>query len=184
MATIRKHTPAIRAHPLRSSPQAIPGETSKSRAAQALADVQERPGVARGANDERAIKLEQSSERIKRGLIQDGLLVGSAAFGLSWSRSRQALEQACARGELFSLKIGNRRWYPANLMGLPAEDVKAVCLLLSGVDPVSQLIFWERKHGSLAGQTLHNALRIGQREAVLRTAEAFACEHTLGTSTG
>lgn len=69
-------------------------------------------------------------------------------------------------------------------MGLPAEDVKAVYLLLRGVDPVSQFIFWERKHGSLAGQTLHKALRAGQREAVLRTAEAFACEHAERASGG
>ncbi len=184
MATIRKNTPAICSDPLRSSPQAITGETGKSRAAQALADVQERLGVARLAGDEQAIELEQSSERIKRRWSQDGLLVGSAAFGLSWSRSRQALEQACARGELFSLKLDNKRWYPANLIGLRAEDVKAVCALLRGVDPMSQFIFWERKHGSLAGQTLAQALQAGQREAVLRTAEVFACEHPLGTSTG
>lgn len=177
MATTRKNTSAVRGQPLRSCSQEIPGETGKSRAAQALADLQEQLGVALGADDKQAIEREQSSERIKRSWIQDGLLVGSVAFGLSWSRSRQALEQSCARGELFSLKVGNRRWYPANLMGLPAEDVKAVCLLLRGVDPVSQFIFWQRNHGSLAGQTLQTALRAGHREAVLRAAEAFAWEH-------
>ncbi len=62
-------------------------------------------------------------------------------------------------------------------MGLSAEDVKAVCLLLRGVDPVSQFIFWERKHGSLVGQTLSQALQAGKTAAVLRTAEVFASEH-------
>ena len=161
----------------RSSLEEAPDEAGNRRAAQALADLQVRLGIAPSTGAEQAIELEQGSERVKAGWIQGGLLVGSAAFGLSWSRTRQALEQACDRGELFSLKIGNKRWYPASLMDLNVEDVKSVCLLLRGVDPVSQFIFWERKHGSLAGQTLPQALRAGKTAAVLRTAEVFASEH-------
>lgn len=161
----------------RSSPQEAPDEAGNRRAAQALVDLQVRLGIAPSTGDEQAIELEKGSERVKAGWIQAGLLVGSAAFGLSWSRTRQALEQACDRGELFSLKIGNKRWYPASLMDLNVEDVKSVCLLLRGVDPVSQFIFWERKHGSLAGQTLPQALQAGKTAAVLRTAEVFASEH-------
>lgn len=154
-----------------------PDEAGNRRAAQALADLQVRLGMAPSTGAEQATEREQGSERVKAGWIQGGLLVGSVAFGLSWSRTRQALEQACGRGELFSLKIGNKRWYPASLMDLTVEDVKAVCLLLRGVDPVSQFIFWERKHGSLAGQTLPQALQAGKTAAVLRTAEVFASEH-------
>ena len=161
----------------RSSLQEAPGAAGNRRAAQALADLQVRLGMAPSTGAEQATELEQGSERVKAGWIQGGLLVGSVAFGLSWSRTRQALEQACGRGELFSLKIGNKRWYPASLMNLTVEDVKAVCLLLRGVDPVSQFIFWERKHGSLAGQTLPQALQAGKTAAVLRTAEVFASEH-------
>ena len=160
-----------------ASPQDAPDDAGYRRAAQALADLQVRLGMAPGTDAEQAAELEQSSESVKAGWIRDGLLVGSAAFGLAWSRTRQALEQACDRGELFSLKIGNKRWYAASLMGLSAEDVKAVCLLLRGVDPVSQFIFWERPHGALAGQTLPQALQAGKRAAVLRTAEVFASEH-------
>jgi len=161
----------------RSLLQEAPDEAGKRRAAQALADLQVRLGMAPSTGAEQATELEQGSERVKAGWIQGGLLVGSVAFGLSWSRTRQALEQACGRGELFSLKIGNKRWYPASLMDLSVEDVKAVCLLLRGLDPVSQFIFWERKHGCLAGQTLPQALRAGKMSAVLRTAEVFASEH-------
>jgi len=161
----------------RSSLQEAPDEAGNRRAAQALADLQVRLGIAPSTGAEQATELEQGSERVKASWIQAGLLVGSAAFGLSWSRTRQALEQACDRGELFSLKIGNKRWYPASLMNLTVEDVKSVCLLLRGVDPVSQFIFWERKHGSLAGQTLPQALQAGKTAAVLRTAEVFASEH-------
>ena len=160
-----------------ATPQDAPDEAGNRRAAQALADLQVRLGMAPGTGAEQAAELEQGAETVKAGWIRDGLLVGSAAFGLAWSRTRQALEQACDRGELFSLKIGNKRWYAAGLMGLAAEDVKAVCLLLRGVDPVSQFIFWERPHGALAGQTLPQALRAGKRAAVLRTAEVFASEH-------
>jgi hypothetical protein len=161
----------------RSSLPEAPDEAGNRRVAQALADLQVRLGMAPSTGAEQATELEQGSERVKAGWIQGGLLVGSVAFGLSWSRTRQALEQACGRGELFSLKIGNKRWYPASLMDLTVEDVKAVCLLLRGVDPVSQFIFWERKHGSLAGQTLPQALQAGKKAAVLRTAEVFASEH-------
>jgi hypothetical protein len=161
----------------RSVSQEAPDEAGNRRVAKVLADLQVRLGMAPGIDAEQVTELERSSERVKAGWIQDGLLVGSVAFGLSWSRTRQALEQACDRGELFSLKIGNKRWYPASFMGLPAEDVKAVCMLLRGVDPVSQFIFWERKHGSLAGQTLPQALQAGKTAAVLRTAEVFAVEH-------
>lgn len=164
-----------------NAPRSLPQETTDEgnrRAAEALADLQVRLGVAPGAGGE-PTELDQGSERVKARWIQDGLLVGSVAFGLSWSRTRQALEQACDRGQLFSLKIGNKRWYLASLMGLPAEDVKAVCLLLRGVDPVSQLIFWERKHGSLAGETLTQALQAGKTAAVLRAAEVFASEHVV-----
>jgi len=161
----------------RSLPQGAPDGAGNRRAAQALADLQVRLAMAPGTGAEQATELEQGSERVKAGWIQDGLLVGSVAFGLSWSRTRQALEQACDRGELFSLKIGNKRWYPASLMDLTAEDVKAVCLLLRGVDPMSQFIFWERKHGSLVGQTLPQALQAGKTAAVLRSAEVFASEH-------
>ena len=135
-----------------ASPQDVPDEAGNRRAAQALADLQVRLGVAPGTGAEQAAELEQSSESVKTGWIRDGLLVGSAAFGLAWSRTRQALEQACDRGELFSLKIGNKRWYPASLMGLSAEDVKAVCLLLRGVDPVSQFIFWSARTARLPGR--------------------------------
>lgn len=152
-------------------------ESGDSRAARALAEMQARMGglTAEGAHLD--ADLERGSELVKASWIRDGLLVGSVAFGLSWSRTRQALEQACGRGELFSLKIGNKRWYPASLLGLPAEDVKAVCLLLRGVDVVSQFIFWQRKHGSLDGQTLAEALQAGKTAAVLRAAEVFASEH-------
>ena len=162
-----------------NAPRTLPQETTDEgnrRAAQALADLQVRLGVAPGAGDEPR-ELDQGSECVKASWIQDGLLVGSVAFGLSWSRTRRALEQACGRGELFSLKIGNKRWYPASPMDVSVEDVKVVCVLLRGVDPVSQFIFWERKHGALAGQTLPQALQAGNAAAVLRTAEVFASEH-------
>ena len=168
---------SLASNPPRSLPRKAPNEAGNRRAAQALADLQVRLGMAASTGAEQATEIAQGSERVKAGWIQGGLLVGSVAFGLSWSRTRQALEQACDRGELFSLKIGNKRWYPASFMDLAVDDVKAVCLLLRRVDPVSQFIFWERKHGALAGQTLPEALQAGKTAAVLRAAEVFAGEH-------
>jgi len=168
---------SLASNPPSSLPRKAPNEAGNRRAAQALADLQVRLGMAANAGAEQATEMAQGSERVKAGWIQDSLLAGSVAFGTSWSRTRQALEQACDRGELFSLKIGNKRWYPASFMDLAVEDVKAVCLLLRRVDPVSQFIFWERKHGALAGQTLPEALQAGKTAAVLRAAEVFAGEH-------
>ena len=52
---------------------------------------------------------------------------------------RQALDQAVERGELFNVKIANRRWYPASFVQLEPSAVKTVCLLLQGIDLVSPL---------------------------------------------
>lgn len=146
-------------------------------ARQAIREMELRLGKEGAYEGDLDTELRRGSELAKKRWIRDGLLVGSNDLGLAWSRTRQALEQACDRGELFSLKIANRRWYPAAFMDLPVDDVKAVCQVLNGVDPVAMFVFWHRKHGSLGGRTLSEAFQDGQRQAVLHAAEAFASEH-------
>jgi len=105
-------------------------------------------------------------------------LSSSRDTGLAWHRTRQALEQACERGELFNLKIANRRWYPAVFAGLNAEQVKAVCHALQGLDAVSSFVFSQRPQGSLGGKMVAEALQAGQLPSVLRAADVVASEQT------
>ncbi len=165
--------------PSRVTFHSAPAAVDSSRAGQALADMQRRLGLDLTQDVEFAEELDDRSETAKRRWIAEGLLVGSTDMGAAWGRSRQALEQAVDRGELFSLKIANRRWYPAVFARLDPDTVKTVCTLLHDVDPVSQFIFWERTHGSLGGRTIEAALRTGDMQAGARAAEAFAREQLL-----
>lgn len=161
---------------LQRHPEAANAEAGGERAGRALASMRKRlkPHYDGGAEDMEA--SEQASEAAKATWIHEGRLISSKEMGASWHRTRQALEQACERGELFNLKIANRRWYPAAFAALDAEQVKAVCQRLRALDPVSSFIFWERIHGSLGGKTITQAIQEGRLPAVLRAAEVFAGE--------
>lgn len=125
------------------------------------------------------LTVAEASEATKHQWIDSGLLVGWRDLAEAWGgRSRQALDQACDRGELFNLKIAGKRWYPSMFLGLSAESVKAICLALKGVDPVSKVIFWARPHGALGGRTLAQAVEAGQLERVAQLAQDFADEYT------
>lgn len=152
--------------------------TRGNRAEPALTELNERLGVPEDALGERtlATAVELGAEAAKARWVQEGRLVGSKELGIAWGRTRQALGRACDRGELVSLKIGRKRWYPAAFATLDPEQVKAVCLPLVDVDPVGQFIFWQRKHGVLGGCTIAEVLRHGQLQAALDAAKAFARE--------
>jgi len=116
------------------------------------------------------------SEATKADWIREGLLIGSTELAVAWGCSRQALEQACVRNELFNLKIGNRRWYPASMLTLAASDVAAICLLWGGLPPVAKFIGWQARHASLGGVDLPQAVEAGRLDDALRVAAAFADE--------
>lgn len=52
-------------------------------------------------------------ENLLQQWVRDGTLIPSTELVRSWGVSRQALDQAVERGELFSLKIAGRRYYLA-----------------------------------------------------------------------
>jgi hypothetical protein len=125
------------------------------------------------------LPVAEASEATKRQWIDSGLLVGWRVLSDAWGgRSRQGLDQACGRGELFNLKIAGKLWYPVMFQRLSADSVKAVCLLLRNVDPVSKMIFWVRPQGALSGQTLAQAIEAGQLDRAAQVAQAFADEYT------
>jgi hypothetical protein len=124
-----------------------------------------------------AAVIRRDSVLVKLRWIRAGILVRSSTLALAWSVERRSLQMLCKRGELLSLRFGHRHWYPKEFGTLPFDDVKAVCVALRPLDASSQFLFWHRKHGALAGKTLHAALRDGHRAGVLHSARSFVAEH-------
>jgi len=123
------------------------------------------------------LEIAEGSALVENRWIRDKLLLPEAEMARAWSREPKDLDQACREGGLFCLLIGGTRWYPAAFLELDAGDVDSVCRVLRGLDASSAFIFWNRRQGSLRGQTLHQALRAGERGAVLQLARSFAFEH-------
>lgn len=113
------------------------------------------------------------------GWVADGTLVPTSDFSNGWGLSRQALDQAAARGELFSIKFGNKRLYARALLGLNRADVAKVCLALGKAEPSEMLVFWLRQHGALEGRTAVQAVAQGETERVAELAAAWAEERGL-----
>ena len=111
--------------------------------------------------------------------VREGQLVLSADFAKGWGVSRQALDQAVVRGELFSIKSGNKRFYLESLMHLDRPDVARVCRALGRADGVEKLVFWMREHGGLAGKTAVDAVKKRKVDRVVELAEAWAEENGL-----
>lgn len=123
--------------------------------------------------------LVQQGESARVRWLDQGLLVRSEDLARAWGRSRQALEKASGRGQLFSLKVGKNRYYPAAFKALEAEAVKGVCVYLRGEDAVAKFIFWNKAHGSLGGLTPADAIREGKGDKVARLAKAWSAERGL-----
>ena len=94
--------------------------------------------------------------------VRSGEIVPSRALSDSWGLTPQALGSSVRRGELFALTLRNRRYYPSEFLKLDRNDVAAVCKQLKGIEPAEQLVFWKRKHGSLAGMTVFDVLSTKQ----------------------
>lgn len=122
---------------------------------------------------EQAVRSEQSL----RARIERGELVAAEDLAKAWSQTRQSLEQACDRGNLFHVYIDGHWWYLADLLPLNATDVARVCQELKGGDDVANLLFWEERHGGLGAKTIAQALQAGQvaRAAEIARAEALEC---------
>lgn len=132
--------------------------------------------------DEHWESLARDSESRRVAWTMDGSLVKTQDLARKWGRSRQALDQSVKRGELFNLKVGGRRWYPAVFVRITADQVKQVNLALGTGDPVSKFVFWNRPHGGLGGMTAESAIREGKLARVVELAEGWAEER--GWETG
>ncbi|WP_157269824.1 hypothetical protein [Azohydromonas aeria] len=115
-------------------------------------------------------------ESLLQQWVRDGTLIPSTELDSSWGVSRQALDQAVERGELFSLKIAGRRYYVAQLRDITREQASEVCRALGALSPGEKLTFWLREHGGLQGRTAVAAIHGGQLGRVAQLARAWSAE--------
>ena len=169
-AAVREHSAATKA--LLRSRSVLPAGEERARVPQAS---QESPPSEPGVKDYDAA-VRRGEER-RAAWTRDGTLVSGTELATRWARSRQALDQACARHELFNLKVGNRLWYPAVFLRHNADEVRAVCRALGEGDAASMLVFWMRTHGGLGGRTVSEAIEAQQLDRVVELARAWAEEH-------
>ena len=109
--------------------------------------------------------------------VKEGLVVPGEQLAHAWGLTRQALAPASERGEIFSVKVGNRLYYPQPFLELDREAVAAVCRALGDLGSSEKLIFWLREHGALSGKCVGAALESGISLArVERLAGAWARE--------
>ncbi len=107
--------------------------------------------------------------------VKDGLVVPGEQLAQAWGLTRQALAPAAQRGEVFSVKVGNRLYYPRSFLVLDRETVATVCRALGALGPSEKLMFWLRDHGALAGKSVAAALEAGIALAKIeRLAAAWA----------
>ncbi len=118
----------------------------------------------------------KQGEELLAEWTRDGTLVKSTELAKRWGRTRQALDQACDRQELFRVKVGNRQWYPVVFLRLTADQVKKVSLALGAGDPSSMLMFCLRKHGGLGGRTIADAITAGELKRVVELAREWSRE--------
>lgn len=141
------------------------------RTAPAVAAAQPSTDTAGGLQGARA-----RGESLLQRWVRDGTLIPSAGLSSSWGVSRQALDQAVERGELFSLKIASRRYYLAQLRDVTREQAAEVCRALGILSPGEKLTFWLREHGGLQGRTPVTAIHEGRLDRVAQLAQAWADE--------
>ena len=149
-----------------------------SRALQAIRELELRLGRFTAKSDDQLdAEMARGSDAVKADWIRERLVIAGEELEQAWVCSRQTLEQACERGNLFKLRISGTDWYPAAFATLSCVDVRAVCDSLRGQDPITAFIFWHAKHGSLRGMTLPEALRRGERQAVIHSSQTFASQY-------
>lgn len=93
--------------------------------------------------------------------VQDGDVVPTQALATAWGLTPQALGAAIARGEIFAIKVGNKRYFPREFLQLERDAVAAVCHALGELTPAEKLVFWTRAHGALGGRALTASMTSG-----------------------
>lgn len=83
-----------------------------------------------------------------------GELISTQELADHWGISIQELELAVKRGALTVVEHAGRDFHPAEFMRLSRRVVDEICSALKELSPVSQLVFWKRRHGALDGKSV------------------------------
>lgn len=123
--------------------------------------------------------LLRQGEEIRLRWVTDGLLVTPTTLAETWGCTHQAIDDAWRCGDIFSIEVGEHRYYPAVFARLDADAVKGVCQALQGDDVVAKFVFWNKAHDELGGLTLVEALLSGRPDQVRGVAEEWSLERGL-----
>ena len=120
-----------------------------------------------------AESLGRGEEQLVRW-TQDGTLVEGAELMRAWGLSRQAVDAARRRQELFSLRVKGRHWYPAEFLRFTRQPLAEIVHALGAASAGHNTLFFLRGHGALGGLTPAQAVQAGRLADVLRIAGAWA----------
>lgn len=101
---------------------------------------------------------------------KDGTLVEGKHLYEAWGITRQALDKARERGDIFSIRVGGQHYYPIEAEQFSRADLAQVTRALGDISSGSKLIFLKRKHGALGDRTASEAIEHGMLADVLRIA--------------
>jgi hypothetical protein len=104
---------------------------------------------------------------------QDATLIEGARLAEAWSLSRQALDAARRRRELYSLRVKGRHWYPAEFLNFTRPQLADINRALGAASASHKTLFFLRGHGALGGMTPTQAVQAGRLQDVLRIADAW-----------
>ncbi|XLZ68594.1 hypothetical protein ABT364_18870 [Massilia sp. SR12] len=90
--------------------------------------------------------------------MHDGTLLEVDKIEAAWDANRQAVDAARERGDIFSVYLSGRHWYPSEALKFERTTLAAINYALAGIDPSHKFLFLLRKHGGLGGQTPANAV--------------------------
>ena len=91
-----------------------------------------------------------------------------------WGVKRQSVDAARRRGEVFSLFIRGRHWYPAEVLKYDRAGLAEIVRALGEESASSKLMFLLRRHGALRRRTPAEAVDHGMLQDVLRVASALS----------
>ena len=101
-------------------------------------------------------------------------MVEGSKIETAWGVKRQTVDAARARGEIFSVWVKGKHWYPGEALKLERATLAAINHALGDADPSSKLLFLLRTHGALGGLTPVDAVAAGNSDDVLRLAAEWA----------
>lgn len=98
---------------------------------------------------------QQRGEALIASLVREGSLIDGETLASAWGITRQALDKARERGEIFSVRMGRQHFYPVAALSFLRRDFESINRSFHpDIAAGTKLIFFNRKHGSLGGRTV------------------------------